>query len=116
MVPVMILVMDNDQDAGEELRRLPRHRGAPYQLILTDLLMPRLDGLGLLERLKEVCLCLPVLLITACGDWGSYAWAMELGAAAYLIKPFRSEELLQEGQRVLGRAGDEAVGPAPSRS
>jgi len=59
---------------------------------------------------------LPVLVVTAFGDWGSYSRAIELNAAAYLTKPFRSEELQREVQRALSTTRDETVGRASSQS
>ncbi len=129
-----ILVVDNDEDTREGLCRLLSREGYavdvaadgvealecvqrhPYELVITDMLMPRLGGLVLLQRLKETRPNIPVMLLTAFGDWASYAQAIKLGASAYLTKPYRSEELLQHVQRVLSKAGDEAVGSAPTRS
>lgn len=114
-----ILVVDNDADTREGLRRILSREGyeadlgmdgidalekaarLEYDLVLTDLFMPRLDGLGLLERLKKVKPHLPVLLITAFGDWDSYSQAIEMGAAAYLCKPFRIKELLDEVRKAI---------------
>ncbi|MFQ5960090.1 MAG: response regulator [Candidatus Methylomirabilales bacterium] len=129
-----ILLVENDEDTREGLRRLLRRQGYtvdgvgngmealqyverhPCALVITDMLMPGMDGLALLERLRELRPGLPVLLITAFGDWGSYARAIELGAASYLTKPFRSWELLREVQSVLDTAGGEAVGRASSQA
>ena len=131
--PIRILVVDNDEDVREGLCRLLSHagytadgaangmealehvQGHPCQLVITDMLMPGMDGLTLLERLHELRPSLPVLLITAFGDWGSYSRALELRAAAYLTKPFRREELQREVQRALSRGRGEAVGHAPAR-
>lgn len=134
MKPITILVVDNDEDVREGLCRLLRRAGYtvdvaangmealeyvqrhPCQLVITDMLMPGMGGLTLLERLRELRPGLPVLVVTAFGDWGSYARAIELRAAAYLTKPFRSEELQREVQRALSRARDETVRRASSQS
>ncbi len=127
-----ILVVDDDADDREGLRRILSREGyqvdlgmdgldalekaarQEYDLVLTDLLMPRLDGLRLLERLKTVKPHLPVLLVTAFGDWGSYARAIEMGAAAYLCKPFRITELLAEVRKALREQTGRALSGAPS--
>lgn len=129
-----ILVVDNDEDTREGLCRLLSREGYvvdvaadgvealkcvqhhPYELVITDMLMPRLGGLVLLERLKETRPNIPVMLLTAFGDWASYAQAIELGASAYVTKPYRSEALLHEVKRALTNARDEAVGSALTRS
>lgn len=130
---ITILVVDNDEDVREGLCRILSHAGYTVdvaangmealayvkhrscQLVITDILMPGMDGLTLLERLRELRPSLPVLLITAFGDWGSYSRAVELRAAAYLTKPFRSEQLHREVQKALSWGRDQAVGHAPSR-
>lgn len=122
-----ILLVENDEDTREGLRRLLRRQGYtvdvagdgrealeyverhPCALVITDMLMPGMDGLVLLQRLQERRPDIPVLVITAFGNWGSYARAIELGAAAYLTKPFRSEELQREVQRALGSARDASL-------
>jgi len=124
-VAYRILVADDDADDREGLRRILSREGyevdlatdgldalekasrLEYDLVLTDLLMPRLDGLRLLERLKRVKPHLPVLLVTGFGDWGSYACAIEMGAAAYLCKPFRIAELLGEVRKALREGSQE---------
>ncbi len=129
-----ILVVDNDEDTREGLCRLLSREGYavdvaadgvealermhrhPYELVITDMFMPRLGGLVLLQRLKEARSNIPVVLLTAFGDWASYAQAIELGVSAYVTKPYRSEELLQEVKRALTQARDEAVGSALTRS
>jgi DNA-binding NtrC family response regulator len=134
MKPITILVVDNDEDVREGLCRLLRRAGYtvdvaangmealkyvqhhPCQLVITDMLMPGMGGLTLLERLRELRPGLPVLVVTAFGDWGSYSRAIELNAAAYLTKPFRSEELQREVQRALSTTRDETVGRASSQS
>ncbi len=132
MESIRVLLVDNDEDAREGLCRLLSHKGYtvdaaadalealecvqrhPYDLVITDLRMPGVDGLALLQRLKDAYPRLPVLLITAFGDWGSYARAIGLGASAYLTKPFRSDELLREVQGAVRKRKDEAGGRTPS--
>ena len=60
----------------------------PFDLVLTDLRMPRLDGLGLLRRLRELSDPVPVVVLTAHGSVESAVEAMKLGAVDYLIRPF----------------------------
>ncbi len=114
-----ILVVEDDADNREGFRRILSREGyevdvatdgidamekatrREYDLVLTDHIMPRLDGLGLLNQLRGINLHLPVLVMTAFGDWWSYARAIDLGAAAYLTKPFRIEELLNEVRKAL---------------
>lgn len=60
------------------------------EVIVLDLMMPRLDGFGLLERLKadEALRRIPVLVVTALGETSHRTRAESLGADAYLVKPY----------------------------
>ncbi len=61
---------------------------APFDLVLTDLRMPRMDGLQLLRALRERGEDVPVIVLTAFGSIESAVEAMKLGASDYIIRPF----------------------------
>jgi two-component system, sensor histidine kinase and response regulator len=65
-------------------------------LIICDLMMPKLDGFGVLEKLREdpVMTTIPLIFLTAKSDWSSFRRGMSLGADDYLTKPFTQAELL----------------------
>ncbi len=65
-----------------------------FDLVVTDMLMPEDGGLELLQVIRETHPGLPVIIITAFGDWGSYSRALELGAAAFISKPLKMAELI----------------------
>ncbi len=65
-----------------------------YDLILTDIRMPNLDGLSLLKRVKEGYPHLSVIVMTAYGSISNAVEAMNLGATDYLEKPFTKDKLL----------------------
>lgn len=66
-------------------------------LILLDMRMPVLDGWGFAERLRERALTYPVVVMTAAES--ARRWAEEIGATAYIAKPFDVNELLQTIER-----------------
>ena len=68
--------------------------GAEYDGILLDVMMPRLDGYGLLERLRGQGVTTPVLLLTARDAVADRVRGLDLGADDYLVKPFDFDELL----------------------
>ena len=68
-------------------------RARAFDLILMDKNMPGPSGLDLLPGFRRVCPDSQVILMTAFGDVPSYMEAVEKGAAEYLFKPFRMEEL-----------------------
>jgi putative nucleotidyltransferase with HDIG domain len=72
-----------------------------FQLVLTDLMMPELDGVGLLEIVKREHETLPVVMVTAVHDISVALAAIRNGAYDYLLKPFEREQLLAVVRRAL---------------
>ena len=66
-------------------------------LILLDMRMPVLDGWGFAERCRERQLAYPIVVMTAAES--AERWAEEIGATAYIAKPFDVDELLQTIER-----------------
>jgi class 3 adenylate cyclase/CheY-like chemotaxis protein len=79
--------IDTASDGRQALERL---HDDPFDLALLDVVMPELDGYGVLEHMKqdETLRHVPVLMITALDDIGSAVRCIELGADDYLVKPF----------------------------
>src|SRR5437588_1646353 len=75
--------------------------GEQYDLMLSDLMMADLDGLGLLERVKERYPDMPVIMVTAVHDISVALGAIRNGAYDYLMKPFEREQLLNTTRRAL---------------
>jgi DNA-binding response OmpR family regulator len=78
----------------------------PFDLILSDIVMPLLDGFKLLEIVRDKCIETPVVFITGRTGSASEATALELGAADYITKPIDREVLLRRLANALrGRTG-----------
>jgi putative nucleotidyltransferase with HDIG domain len=75
--------------------------GEEFQLILSDLMMAELDGIGLLERARERYPDTPVIMVTAVHDISVALAAIRNGAYDYLLKPFEREQLLVTARRAL---------------
>lgn len=75
--------------------------GEEFSLMLTDLMMAELDGIGLLERTKEKFPEMPVVMVTAVHDISVALAAIRNGAYDYLLKPFEREQLLATVRRAL---------------
>ena len=73
----------------------------PYDLILSDIVMNGLDGIGLLERIREAQPDTPMVMVTAIQDVGVAISAMRKGAYDYLLKPFEKEQLMVTVRRAL---------------
>ncbi len=72
-----------------------------FDLVLTDIRMPRMDGAKLLEHLQQLAPQTPVIVITAFGTVESAVGAMRAGAADYLLKPVQFEDVLLRVKRAL---------------
>jgi putative nucleotidyltransferase with HDIG domain len=75
--------------------------GEEFELMLSDLMMADLDGIGLLEKTKETYPDMPVVMVTAVHDISVALAAIRNGAYDYLLKPFEREQLLATVRRAL---------------
>jgi len=90
--------VDTASNGQEALARLAT---APYDLVITDLNMPVMDGLQLLRAMDERGLHPATIVLTGHGTIQSAVEAMKLGAGDYLIKPCHPDELLVVAERLL---------------
>lgn len=84
---------------GEEA--LDLFRGDAFNLVITDIKMPVMDGLQLLQEIRKMGSKTDVIMVTAYGEVESYLKAMSLGAAEYINKPVRIKELKRIVHKVL---------------
>ena len=84
--------------AGDDFARTPC-----YDLIVLDLMLPRLDGLSLLKRLRDRRDATPVLILTAKDGAASIIELLNAGADDYLAKPFDLGELLARAKALIRR-------------
>jgi DNA-binding response OmpR family regulator len=87
---------------GEEA--LERYRETPVDLVILDLMLPRLDGLAVCRRLREERSAVPIIMLTARGDEGDKVLGLELGADDYITKPFSIREFMSRVRALLRRA------------
>ena len=88
------------EDGEKALVELRLH---PYDLLITDLKMPRLSGLQLLEKIESERLGVLTVLMTGFGTVETAIEAMKKGAYDYLLKPFKVEEVIHVVERALYR-------------
>jgi DNA-binding response OmpR family regulator len=84
---------------------------APYDLVVMDVTLPKLDVLGLCGRMRDRGLTTPVLMLTARDTSSDKVLGLDAGADAYMVKPFHLEELLAQ-VRALLRRGQTSFIPA----
>ena len=117
-----VLVVDDDPRITSLLRRALRFAGHTVQvardgleglalaeaaapdLVILDVMLPGLDGLGVCRRLRGMA-DTPILMLTARDDVPDRVLGLDAGADDYLVKPFALEELLARVRALLRRAG-----------
>src|SRR5512137_194173 len=72
-------------------------------LILLDIMMPRLDGFAVCAELRRLAQPVPILMLTAKGQIRDRVRGLDVGADDYLVKPFSTEELLARVRALLRR-------------
>ncbi len=75
-----------------------------YDAAVVDLGLPKLDGMSLIRQLRDGGRAMPVLILTARGNWQDKVTGLEAGADDYLTKPFQMEELLARLNALIRRA------------
>ena len=130
MVPQHILVVDDEPHIGRIIKTKLEH--GPFRvtlaydgqqaldalqehddvsLVVLDLMMPHLDGLGVLRRMREHAgwQGIPIVVLTAVGEEQYQREALGLGAREFLTKPFSPRKLFQRVSELAGAARDPAT-------
>jgi DNA-binding response OmpR family regulator len=94
------------RNGAEALRQVASHR---FDLMVLDLMMPEVDGWEVLRRLPAIPGAPPVVIVTALGDYNSLSRGIREGASAYVIKPFRFNELIATCQGVIASSAGKAM-------
>ena len=81
---------------------LERLRIIPYDLLITDLKMPGVDGLAVIREARRLKADIPVIIITGFSTEASAIEAVNLGVSGYLTKPFRVPRVLAAAAKALG--------------
>lgn len=97
--------------AGSGLEALERFGGSAYDVVVTDLRMPGLDGLGLLRSIREAGLPTRVIIITGYATLEAAVEGLRLGAVDFLVKPFTVEDFLASVARALRGVADAPADP-----
>ncbi len=76
-----------------------------YDLIITDIILPKMDGLDLCKQVREIKPEMPIIMLTALGTTDDKVEGFDAGADDYLVKPFEMRELLARVRALLKRRG-----------
>lgn len=115
-----ILIVDDDPAMGEMCKELLKSKGYTsdvvtngkdaiekvsandaYSIVLTDLVMPDLDGIEVLKKVKQQDPFIDVIVMTSYGTVSNAVEAMKLGASDYITKPFKRDELVIVIEKIL---------------
>ena len=80
-----------------------------YSLVISDIMMPKMDGFALAEEIRLLNKQVPILFMTAKDDKPSKLYAYKLGVDDYVVKPFDTDVLMLKVAAILRRAGIEAT-------
>ena len=93
----------NVNTAGDGETALQLARAYDYDLIVLDVLIPKLDGISLCRELRSSGCQMPILLLTALDSRSNLVQGLEAGADDYMVKPFNIEELMARIRALLRR-------------
>ncbi|MFP3944557.1 MAG: response regulator, partial [Alphaproteobacteria bacterium] len=80
----------------------------PYDAVVLDLGLPKVDGVTVLEQWRRVGRNMPIIILTARDRWSDKVGGIDAGADDYLTKPFHTEELLARLRALLRRSAGRA--------
>ncbi|MBM4270452.1 MAG: UDP-3-O-[3-hydroxymyristoyl] N-acetylglucosamine deacetylase [Deltaproteobacteria bacterium] len=131
-MPTHILVVDDEEkirqtlrgvlsdegyevtDAGDGRTALERLRAVRPDLVILDVWLPEIDGISLLEQVRQIYADLPVIIICGHANIEAAVRATRLGAADFIEKPFSLDALLASIARALGKGERDGTSPAPN--
>ena len=99
----LYLIEVETEGANDGLEALNKLRRQPYDLMVLDLNLPKIDGLALLTKIREEGSNTPVLVLSARSQRDDITQGLKVGADDYLVKPFGIEELILRVKAILRR-------------
>jgi two-component system OmpR family response regulator len=124
---VRLLVVEDDKDLNRQIANALENAGyavdkafdgeeglylgetEPYDAVILDLGLPKVDGVAVLQGWRRAAKTMPVLILTARDRWSDKVAGFDAGADDYVVKPFHIEELLARVRALLRRAAGHAT-------
>ena len=103
IVQVLAIAKYDPSVAYDGVFALEKLKEADYDLLICDVMMPRLDGFALVKKLRDLGSNIPILMLTARSEIDDKVLALDNGADDYLTKPFEVKELLARIRALLRR-------------
>ena len=128
-----LLVVEDDRDLNRQLVKALTQAGyavdtafdgeegqflgetEPYDAVILDLGLPKMDGASVLESWRAAGRSMPVLVLTARDAWSDKVKSFDAGADDYVTKPFHIEEILARLRALVRRASGHASSPGEWR-
>lgn len=122
-----LLVVEDDKDLNRQIANALENAGyavdkafdgeeglylgetEPYDAVILDLGLPKVDGVAVLQGWRRAAKTMPVLILTARDRWSDKVAGFDAGADDYVVKPFHIEELLARVRALLRRAAGHAT-------
>lgn len=96
------------ESASSGFEALEKLKGENFGIVITDVKMPEMSGMEVLEGVKRICPRIPVIMMTAYGTICNAVEAMKGGASDYIIKPFSTKILEATVKKVCNKCDDQA--------
>ena len=103
--------VDTAEDGRRALALL--EGGADPDAVLLDVMMPAMDGIETLAKIRELDDKLPVIMLSVIGKAATIVEAMQLGATDYITKPFEHDDLIRRVGRIFASVGGDAAAADP---
>jgi len=91
-------------EASDGREAVAKVKGTPVNMVITDLNMPHLDGIGLIRALRAypACKFIPIIMLTTESQAEKKQEGKAAGATGWIVKPFKPEQLIAVVKKVLG--------------
>lgn len=96
-------------EASDGIEAIDKVKAGPYDCIILDVMMPRLDGFSTCKQIKKLC-STPVIMLSARQEEYDKLFGFELGVDDYVTKPFSPKELMARVKVVLDRSHKDTAG------
>ena len=89
-------------EAENGIKAVEKYKEVKPDLVLMDITMPELDGIGALKQIKELDPNASVIMCSAMGQQAMVVEAIQSGAKDFIVKPFQAERVLEAVKKVVG--------------
>ena len=89
-------------EAENGIKAVEKYKEVKPDLVLMDITMPELDGIGALKQIKELDPNASVIMCSAMGQQAMVVEAIQSGAKDFIVKPFQADRVLEAVKRVMG--------------